>query len=159
MEMGTITVEVDGYEIKIKEDDLSIVSTEKVGETRPTFEIKTTKTDGTALTGDETEKLITINIINIAEFGENYTIEVKDSSENILTKEKNVVGDGQASYIINKSGIYTITVTATKDGITKTTTKTENITVTKTQIAESEVSSTLKTNGVIDIVWLDMKIM
>lgn len=152
---GTITVEVDGYEITIKEDDLSIVSTEKAGGTRPTFEIKTTKTDGTALTGDETEKAITINIINIAEFGENYTIEIKDSSENILTKETNVVGEGQASYIINKSGNYTITVTATKDGITKTTTKTENITVAKAQIAESEVISKLKTNGVIDIVWLD----
>ena len=153
---GTITVEVDGYEIKIKEDDLSIVSTEKAGGTRPTFEIKTTRTDGTAITGDETEKLVTINITNITEFGENYTIEVKDSSEKILTKETNAVGDGQASYIINKSGIYTITVTATKDGKTKTTIKTENITVAKAQIADSEVISTLKTNGVIDIVWLDM---
>lgn len=152
---GTITVEVDGYEIKIKEDDLSIVSTEKAGGTRPIFEIKTTKIDGTALTGDETEKLVTINITNIVEFGENYTIEVKDSSENILTKETNVAGEGQASYIINKSGIYTIKVAGTKDGITKNTTKTENITLTKAQIAESEVSSTLKTNGVIDIVWLD----
>ena len=153
---GTITVEVDGYEITIKEEDLSIISTEKAGGTRPTFEIKTTKTDGTAITGDETEKLVTINITNIAEFGENYTIEVKDSSENILTKETNVVGDGQASYIINKSGIYTIIVTATKDGITKTTTKTENITVAKAQIAETEVNSNLRANGVIDIVWLDM---
>ena len=152
---GTITVEVDGYEITIKED-LSIISTEKAGGTRPTFEIKTTKTDGTAITGDETEKLVTINITNITEFGENYTIEVKDSSENILTKETNVVGDGQASYIINKSGIYTIIVTATKDGITKTTTKTENITVAKAQIAETEVNSNLRANGVIDIVWLDM---
>lgn len=153
---GTITVEVDGYEIIVKEEDLSIVSTEKTGGIRPIFEIKTTKTDGTVLAGDETEKLVTINITNIAEFGENYTIEVKDSSEKILTKETNVVGEGQASYIINKSGNYTITVTATKDGITKTTTKTENITVAKAQIAESEVISTLKTNGVIDIVWLDM---
>lgn len=152
---GTITVEVDGYEIKIKENDLSIASTEKAGGTRPTFEIKITKTDGTALTGDETEKLVTINITNIAEFGENYTIEVKASSGNILTKETNVTGDGQASYIINKSEIYTITVTATKDEITKTTTKTENITVAKAQIAESEVNASLKVNGVIDIVWLD----
>lgn len=152
---GTITVELDGYEVTIKEDELKIIEIEKAVGTRPKFEIKTTKTDGTALTGDETEKLITINITNIAEFGENYTIEVKDSSGNILTKETNIIGDGQASYIINKSGIYTITVTATKDGITKTTTKTENITVAKAQIAETEVSSTLKTNGVIDIVWLD----
>lgn len=152
---GTITVKVEGYEIKIKEDNLSIVSTEKVGETRPIFEIKYTKTNGTELTGDETEKLITINITNIVEFGENYTIEVKDGNEDILTKEANVIGNGQASYIINKSGTYIITVTGTKDGVTKTTTKTENITVAKAQIAESEVSSTLKTNGVIEIVWLD----
>ena len=114
---GTITVEVDGYEITIKEDDLSIVSTEKAGGVRPKFEIKTTKKDGTALTGDETEKAITINITNIAEYGDNYTIEVKDKDGNIITTETNVISGitGQASYIINKSGNYTITVTATKD--------------------------------------------
>ena len=82
---GTITVELDGYEVTIKEDELKIIEIEKAVGTRPKFEIKTTKTDGTALTGDETEKLITINITNIAEFGENYTIEVKDSSGHILT--------------------------------------------------------------------------
>ena len=154
---GTITVEVDGYEVIIKEDDLSIVSTEKVGGIRPTFEIKTTKTDGTALTGDETEKAITINITNIAEFGENYTIEIKDKDGNIIEKTTTVIVGitGQASYIINKSGSYTIMVTATKDGITKTSTKTETITLVKAQIAETEVNSSLRANGVIDIVWLD----
>ena len=154
---GTITVEVDGYEITIKEDDLSIVSTEKAGGTRPTFEIKTTKIDGTALVGDETEKAITINITNIVEFGANYTIEVKDEVEKSISKEPNITNgvSGQASYIIKKSGTYTITVTGTKDGITKTTTKTENITVAKAQIEETEVVASLKANGVIDIVWLD----
>ena len=156
-ENGTITVEVDGYEITIKEDDLSIVSAEKAGGTRPIFEIKTTKTDGTALVGEETEKAITINITNIAELGENYTIEVKDEVGKAISKEANVASGvtGQASYIINKSGTYTITVTGTKEGITKATTKTENITVAKAQIEETEVVASLKSNGVIDIVWLD----
>ena len=158
---GTITVEVDGYEITIKESDLSVIKTEKAGGTRPTFEIKTTKIDGSSITPSEEttleQKAITINITNIVEFGENYTIEVKDKEGNPISKEENVLNKvtGQASYIINKSGSYTITVTATKDGTTKTTTKTENITVAKAQIAETEVASNLRTNGVIDIVWLD----
>ena len=158
---GTITVEVDGYEITIKEDDLSIVSTEKAGGVRPVFEVTTTKIDGGSITSSEegslTQKAITINITNVAEFGENYTIEVKDSSGNTITKEENVIAGvtGQASYKINKSGTYTITVTGTKDGKSKTTTKTETITLAKEQIAESAVSSTLKANGVIDIVWLN----
>ena len=156
---GTITVEVDRYEITIKEEDLSIVSTEKAKGARPIFEIKTTKTDGTSLVGDEVEKAITINITNIAEFGENYTIEVKDENGNPISKEENVTNDvtGQASYIINKSGTYTITVTGTKEEITKSSEKIQNITIVKAQIAESEVNASLKANGVIDIVWLDIE--
>lgn len=127
-----------------------------ITEGKPTFEIKITKIDGTALTGDETEKAITINITNIEEPEENYTIEVKDKNGNTISKETNVINGitGQASYIINKSGSYTITVTITKDGIiSETITKTENITVAMEQIEETAAFS--RANGVIDIVWLN----
>ncbi len=156
---GTITVEVDGYEITIKEDDLSIIGTEKAGGEKTIFQVYLTKTNGSTIEPSEKEtleqKAITIDIINIGEFGEIYTIEVKDSKGNILTKETNIISNvtGQASYIIKKSGIYTITVTGTKEGKTRTSTKTEEIKLAMPIIEDSSMFS--KANGVIDIVWLD----
>lgn len=156
---GTITVEVDGYEITIREDDLKIIETVKVGGVKPTFEVYITTPTGNTIEPSEEEtleqKAITINIKNIAEFGENFTIQVKNSNGTALTKETNVISGitGQASYIINKTGIYIITVTGTKEGKTKTATKTEEIEVAILPIEESAMFS--KEYGVIDIVWLD----
>lgn len=156
---GTITVEIDGYEITIKEDSLTIIETIKSGGVKPTFVVYITKTNGDSITPSEEEtleqKAITINITNIGEFSENYTIEVKDSRGNVLTKEANVISNvtGQESYIIKKSGTYTITVTGTKEGIIRRNEKTEKITLITPIIQESEMFS--KANGVIDIVWLN----
>ncbi len=157
---NTITVEVDGYEITIKEDELSIIKVEKAEGIRPRFTITTTKENGDNIIQSEeenvTKKAITINITNIAEYGENYTIEVIDAKGSKIEKETNVITGltGQASFIIVKSGKYTITVSGTKDGITRQTIKTENIKVAMEQIEETEMFS--KVNGVIDIVWLDL---
>jgi len=155
----TITVEVDGYEITIKEDDLSIIETVKIGGVRPTFEVYITKANGTKIDPIEEENLeqkaITINITNIGEFGENYTIEIKNNSGENLIKETNVISGitGQASYMINKKGKYTIIVTGIKEGKTRTAKKIEEITLSMPIIEESAMFS--KANGVIDIVWLN----
>ena len=156
---GTITVEVDGYEITIKEEELSIIETVKSDGVKPTFEMYVTKINGDSINSDEEEtleqKAITIDITNIEEFGENYTIEVKDSKGNILTKEMNIIPNvtGQASYIINRKGNYTITVTGTKEGKMRIVEKTKEITLFIPIIQEDNMFS--KANGVIDIVWLN----
>ena len=150
---GTITVEVDGYEITIKEDEISIIEAVKIGGVKPIFEVLITKINGSAIEPSEqntlTQKAITINITNIEKFDENYTIEIKSSSGEILGKETNVISGltGQASYIIKKSGKYIITVTGTKEDKTGTTIKTEVINL--------AIPMFSKANGVIDIVWLD----
>ncbi len=152
---GTFKLEVDGYEVTIKEEDLSIVNIEKLGGVKPIFEVKETKIDGTEIEGYETERAITINIINVSEYGKNYTIEVKDKAGNIITKEENVVEGlkGQASFKITKEGDYTIKVTGTKDGIIRTEIEVITIEISMPTIEESSMFS--KANGVIDIVWID----
>ena len=157
---GTITVEVDGYEITIKDENLSVIKVEKAGGVRPQFTVITTKENGDNIIQEEeenlTKKAITIHIMNIAEYGENYTIEVMDERGNKIEKETNVITGltGQASFVITKSGKYTITVSGTKDGLTRQAIKTENIKLAMEQIEESQMFS--KSNGVIDIVWLDL---
>lgn len=113
--------------------------------------------DETDLEGRETQKAITINISNLSEFGENYSIEVEDSNGNNIKKEEKVIGNliGQASFIINRTGSYTIKVIGIKDGISKIATKTQEIKLTMQTIEEAEMFS--KANGIIDIVWLDMQ--
>ena len=149
-----IVIEVDSYEFVIDKETLEIIGEpSKAGGIRPDFETTITKIDGTELTSGETEKALTVNITNIAQFGSNYTIEVKDINGNVITKQDGVVGDqvGQASFIIRQTGEYTIVVTGTKDGITKTTIKKEKIKVSMPVIT----TQFSKANGVIDIVWLD----
>ena len=159
-EDGTIIIEIDGYEITIKKEDLNIIKVEKTGGVIPIFEEHITKTNGSKIEPNEErmleQKAITINITNIEEFGENYTIEIKDSRGNILTKETNVIDNltGQASYIISKEGIYDIIVTGKKEGKTRTARKSKEIKLAIPTIEESEMFS--KANGVIDIVWLDL---
>ena len=88
-----ITIEVDGYEIIIDKETLKILDEPtKVGGVRPTFEVQITKIDGTELTSGETEKALTINITNIAEF-ESYTIQVQDENGKTIAKEENIVGN------------------------------------------------------------------
>lgn len=156
---GTITIEVEGYEITIREEDLRIIETIKISGVKPIFDVYITKIDGTKIEESEEEtleqKAITINIKNIGEYGENYTIEIKDGFGKILTKETNIIPNvmGQASYIINKSGIYTITVVGISQENPRTVVKTEEIKVNMPIIEESAMFS--KAHGVIEIVWLN----
>ena len=87
---GTITVEVDGYEITIKDENLSVIKVEKSGGVRPQFTVITTKENGDNIIEEEeenlTKKAITIHIMNIVEYGENYTIEVMDERGNKIEK-------------------------------------------------------------------------
>ena len=149
-----IIIEVDGYEFTIDKDTLQIIGDPvKVGGVKPIIEVQVTKVDGSILEGGELEKALTVNIVNIAEFGSDYTIGVKDEEENEIQRYDQVVGNltGLASFFIEKSGTYTITVTGTKDGITKT--------VSKKQKIEMSMATTTtqfsKKYGVIDIIWLD----
>ena len=64
---GTITVETEGYEVTIADDEETIIRVEKAGGVQPDFETTVTKTNGDSLPPDEkeTEKAITVNIKNI----------------------------------------------------------------------------------------------
>jgi hypothetical protein len=124
----------------------------KTGGIRPVFENHVTTTTGGTVAGGETQVAITVDITNIADYGENYTIKVTDAEGIEKAANGAVIGTeenaGQKSYIVG-GGTYTITVTGTAtDGIPRTASKTQKISLTiATQFTQA--------NGVIEIIWLN----
>ena len=122
---GTITVEVDGYEVVIKEDNLSIVSTDKVGGVRPQISSKIYQTNGSETVDGTTyeEVAITLTITNKSELNSVDSIVLTNASGTEITKNGTIIGgdsNADASYKVTQGGKYIATVKGTKDGVQKT---------------------------------------
>ena len=130
---GTITVEVDGYEVVIKTDNLSILSTDKVGGVRPQISSAIYQTNGSTTVDGTTydEVVITVKVTNKTDLTSVDSIVLKNAGGTEITKEGSLIGDSSAdaSYKVTQGGIYTVTVTGTKDGVQKS--KTVQVTVTQ----------------------------
>lgn len=147
-----IITKLDGYEFIIDKETLKITG-ENESEPGPELEkgevpeFNITVSD---INAEGTEKVLTVNITNIASYGSNYIIEIKHIDE-IVPEEISLVGNGQKSYKITVRGDYTVTVKGTKEGVEKSAVKIQNVEIARVTTA----TQFNKANGVIDIIWLD----
>ena len=153
---GTITVEIDGYEVVVDTSKLEVTSCEKSGGVRPEAEYAIYQTTGDATVDGTTytEVVVTVKVTNKSSLGSVDEIKMTDSKGNEITKENNVIGDNtaDASFKVSKNGKFTVTIKATTDGIQKT--KTMVVTVSgKITVTEFDRN---KTEGKIEVVFIDM---
>ncbi len=124
-------VEIDGYKAKVDKQTGEILEFESAKGVKPEVKANLYQTDGSGLvSGTSYEKVvITVKIPNKDSLGNIDEIIVKDKNGTVINKETSVIGEGEASFIVAGTGTYTITVKATTDGGTKTTTITQSVKV------------------------------
>ena len=153
---GTITVEIDGYEVTVDTSKLEVTSCEKSGGIRPEAEYGIYQTTGEATVDGTTytEVVVTVKVTNKSSLGSVDEIKMIDSKGNEITKESTVIGDNSAdaSFKVSKNGKFTVTIKGTTDGIQKT--KTMTVTV-NGKITVTEFDR-YKTEGKIEVVFIDM---
>ena len=153
---GTITVEIDGYEVTVDTSKLEVTSCEKSGGVRPEAEYAIYQTTGDATVDGTTytEVVVTVKVTNKSALGSVDEIKMIDSKGNEITKEDTIIGDNtaDASFKVSKNGKFTVTIKGTTDGTQKT--KTMAVTVSgKITVAEFD---RYKTEGKIEVVFIDM---
>ena len=153
---GTITVEIDGYEVVVDTSKLEVTSCEKSGGVRPEAEYAIYQTTGAATVDGTTytEVVVTVKVTNKSALGSVDEIKMIDSKGNEITKEDTIIGDNtaDASFKVSKNGKFTVTIKGTTDGIQKT----KNMTATvKGKITVTEFDR-YKTEGKIEVVFIDM---
>ena len=153
---GTITVETDGYDVVIDTSKLEITNCEKSGGVRPEAEYAIYQTTGDATVDGTTytEVVVTVKVTNKSALGSVDEIKMIDSKGNEITKVDTIIGDNtaDASFKVSKNGKFTVTIKGTTDGIQKT--KTMTVTV-NGKITVTEFDR-YKTEGKIEVVFIDM---
>ena len=153
---GTVTVEIDGYEVVVDTSKLEVTSCEKSGGIRPEAEYKIYQTTGDVTVDGTTytEVVVTVKVTNKSALGSVDEIKMIDSKGNEITKEDTIIGDNtaDASFKVSKNGKFTVTIKGTTDGVPKT--KTMTVTV-NGKITVTEFDR-YKTEGKIEVVFIDM---
>lgn len=127
-----LVVEIDGYKAKVDRETGEILEFESAKGVKPEVEINLYQTNGNSLEPDTSyEKVvITVKIPNKESLGTIDEIIVKDAKGTAINKETSVIGEGEASFIVEGYGNYTITVKATIEGETRTVTITQKVRLT-----------------------------
>ena len=153
---GTITVEIDGFDVVVDKPKLEIISCEKSGGVKPEGEYGIYQTTGAAAVDGTTYKevVVTVKVTNKSSLGSIDEIKMTDSKGKEITKESTVIGDSSAdaSFKVSKNGKYTVTIKGTTDGIQKTKTMVVTVSGKITVVAFDRY----KTEGKIEVVFIDM---